>query len=135
MSNEIDEAQAKLDKKEKARKEKNRKKMVKISNEQDHLLDEQKEAALKILKDTTKYEKTIELVRDDSYNAKIFEKILAVEEKIDQLDLIFTQLLSRGKYIGREQEILPWISAVLQIIVQLFHKVNLEAYRIGVLNR
>ena len=83
MSNEIDEAQAKLDKKEKARKEKNRKKIVKISNEEDQLLDEQKEAALKILKDTTKYEKTIELVRDDSYNAKIFEKILAVEEKID----------------------------------------------------
>ena len=83
MSNEIDEAQAKLDRKEKARKEKNRKKFVKISNEEDQLLDEQKEAALKILKDTTKYEKTIELVRDDSYNAKIFEKILAVEEKID----------------------------------------------------
>ena len=135
MSNEIDQAQDRLDKKEKARKDKLKKKIVKISNEEDQLLDEQKEAALKILKDTTKYEKTIELVRDDSYNAKIFEKILAVEEKIDQLDLIFTQLLSRGKYIGREQEILPWISAVLQIIVQLFHKVNLEAYRIGVLNR
>ena len=40
MSNEIDEAQAKLDKKEKARKEKNRKKIVKISNEDDQLLDE-----------------------------------------------------------------------------------------------
>ena len=135
MNSELDKAQEKLDKKEKARKEKFAKKVVKISNEDDQLLDEQKEAAIKILKETSKYEKTIELVRDDSYNAKVFEKILAVEEKIDQLDLIFTQLLSRGKYIGREQEILPWISAVLQIIVQLFHKVNLEAYRIGVLNR
>lgn len=66
------------------------KKIVKISNEDDRLLDEQKEAAIKILKETSKYEKTIELVRDDSYNAKVFEKILAVEEKIDQLDLIFT---------------------------------------------
>jgi hypothetical protein len=53
-------------------------------------LDEQKEAAIKILKETSKYEKTIELVRDDSYNSKVFELILAVEEKIDQLDLIFT---------------------------------------------
>jgi hypothetical protein len=117
MNSDIDKAQEKLDKKEKARKEKFAKKVVKISNEDDQLLDEQKEAAIKILKETSKYEKTIELVRDDSYNAKVFELILAVEEKIDQLDLIFTQLLSRGKYIGREQEILPWISAVLQIIV------------------
>ena len=43
-----------------------------------------------IIKDTTKFEKNIELVRDDSYNAKIFQKIISVEEKIDQLDLIFT---------------------------------------------
>ena len=44
----------------------------------------------------------MELVRDDSYNSAMLEKIVNVEEKIDQLDLIFTQLLSRGKYIGRE---------------------------------
>ena len=94
-----------------------------------------KEAAIKVLKDTGKYEKNVDLVRDDSYNQKLLDQIVRVEEKIDQLDLIFTQLLSRGKYIGREQEILPWISSVLQIIVQMFHKVNLEAYRIGVLNR
>ena len=86
MNSDIDKAQEKLDKKEKARKEKFAKKVVKISNEDDQLLDEQKEAAIKILKETSKYEKTIELVRDDSYNAKVFELILAVEEKIDQLD-------------------------------------------------
>ena len=49
-----------------------------------------KKDPLKIIKDTTKFEKNIELVRDDSYNAKIFQKIIVVEEKIDQLDLIFT---------------------------------------------
>ena len=89
------------------------KKKAKFEGQDDKILDQQKEAALKILKDTTKFEKNIELVRDDSYNAKVFQKIIVVEEKIDQLDLIFTQLLSRGKYIGREQEILPWISSVL----------------------
>ena len=95
----------------------------------------QKEVAIALIQESAIYEKNVELVRDDSYNSALLEKIVNVEEKIDQLDLIFTQLLSRGKYIGREQEILPWISSVLQLIVQLFHKVNLEAFRIGVLNR
>ena len=48
------------------------------------------------------YERNIELVNDDSFNNKLLEKITSVEEKIDQLDLIFTQLLSRGRFIGRE---------------------------------
>ena len=77
----------------------------------------QKEVAIALIQESAIYEKNVELVRDDSYNAKLLEKIVNVEEKIDQLDLIFTQLLSRGKYIGREQEILPWISSVLQLIV------------------
>ena len=42
------------------------------------------------------------MVRDDTYNEKLLEKIANVEEKIDQLDLIFSQLLSRGRFIGRE---------------------------------
>ena len=69
--------------------EKERKKAT-FEGHEDKILDQQKEAALKIIKDTTKFEKNIELVRDDSYNAKIFQKIISVEEKIDQLDLIFT---------------------------------------------
>ena len=56
-------------KEEKARKE------AKFQGHEDKILDQQKEAALKIIKDTTKFEKNIELVRDDSYNAKIFQKI------------------------------------------------------------
>ena len=42
------------------------------------------------------------MVRDDTYNDRLLEKIAEVEEKIDQLDLIFSQLLSRGRFIGRE---------------------------------
>ena len=95
----------------------------------------QKEVAITLIQESAIYEKNVEFVRDDSYNTGLLDKIVNVEEKIDQLDLIFTQLLARGKYIGREQEILPWISSVLQLIVQMFHKVNLEAFRIGVLNR
>jgi len=68
---------------------------------------------LKKLKETSKYEKNVELVRNDTYNEKLLANIDRVEEKIDQLDLIFTQLVVRGRYIGREQEILPWISSVL----------------------
>ena len=102
---------------------------------EDAILDRQKEAAIQIIKDSSKYDGNIELVRDDSYNAQLNEKISNVETKIHQLDMIFTQLVSRGRNIGREQEILQWISSILQVIVQLFHKVNLEAFRIGVLNR
>ena len=68
---------------------------------------------MKKLKETSKYEKNVELVRNDTYNEKLLANIDRVEEKIDQLDLIFTQLVVRGRYIGREQEILPWISSVL----------------------
>ena len=32
------------------------------------MLDMKKEAAIKVLKDTGKYEKNVDLVRDDSYN-------------------------------------------------------------------
>lgn len=55
----------------------------------------------------------MELVKDDAFNEQILNTIERVDEKIDQLDLIFTQLLARGRYIGREQEILPQISPIL----------------------
>ena len=47
--------------------------------------------------------------------------------------MLFTQLQSRGKYIGREQEILPWLSSILQVIIQLFNKLNLECFRLGLI--
>lgn len=51
--------------------EKARKK-AKFEGHEDKILDQQKDAALKVIKDSTKFEKNVELVRDDSYNAKIF---------------------------------------------------------------
>ena len=81
------------------------------------------------------FERSTEMVRDDVYNEKLLYRNSSVESKIDSLDLMFTQLLSRGRFVGREQEVLPRISSVLQLITQLFMKVNLEAFRIGVLNK
>ena len=70
-----------------------------------------------MIKEAGQFEKNTELVRDDAYNDKLLQRISNVELKIDQLDLIFTQLLSRGRFVGREQEVLPKISSVLQLIV------------------
>ncbi len=55
----------------------------KKAREEDALLDMKKEAALKVLKDTAKYEKNVDLVRDDTYNQALLDKIVKVEEKID----------------------------------------------------
>ena len=66
------------------------------------LLEKQKNAALSILKDSAKYERQVELVRDDTFNAGLQAKIEQVDVKIDQLDMLFTQLVNRGKYVGRE---------------------------------
>lgn len=134
---ELAQAQKKMEKKAKKMEKKRIEKMLteEKNKRDDELLKLQQKAAIEIIKEAAVYEKNIELVRDDSYNDKMMTRISSVELKIDQLDLIFTQLLSRGRYVGREQEVLPMISSVLQLIVQLFLKVNLEAFRIGVLNR
>ena len=72
-----------------------------IEEQQLELVNAKKEA-LDSINRARHYEKNVELVRDDSYNRQLLQKISDVEEKIDQLDLIFTQLLSRGRFIGRE---------------------------------
>ena len=43
-----------------------------------------------MLRNASKYEGNVELVRDDSYNNALREKISNVELKIAQLDMIFT---------------------------------------------
>ena len=57
--------------------------MKKHSQKDDEILNQQKEAAISILKESAMYEKTVELVIDDSYNSRLLEKIVQVEEKID----------------------------------------------------
>ena len=106
-----------------------------LAKEEHKMLNAQKDVVIDMIKRAGIYERSTEIVRDDDYNAKLLHRISSVESKIDSLDLMFTQLLSRGRFVGREQEVLPKISSVLQLIVQLFMKVNLEAFRIGVLNK
>ena len=54
------------------------------------LLERQKDVAIAILKDSAIYKQDQELVRDDTYNANLIQKIDSVNLKIDQLDMLFT---------------------------------------------
>ena len=53
------------------------------SKKGEHELEKQKEVALKFLKDAAKYEPTVDLVLDDSYNDDLIRRVDAVELKID----------------------------------------------------
>ena len=77
------------------------------------MLTAQKNVAIDMIKRAGIFERSTEIIRDDDYNAKLLHRISSVESKIDSLDLMFTQLLSRGRFVGREQEVLPKISSVL----------------------
>ena len=46
--------------------------------------------AIEKIKKSSKYDRNVELVRDDTYNSQLIEKIENVDLKIDQLDMLFT---------------------------------------------
>ena len=57
---------------------------------EEEILEQQKDAAIRVLKETTVHKKDVDLVPNDGYNKQLVGKIEKVEEKIDQLDLIFS---------------------------------------------
>lgn len=67
-----------------------KRKKPKRDTREDQILDQQKEAAIAVIKESSKFDRNVDLVRDDSYNNALKIKIDSVELKIDQLDLIFT---------------------------------------------
>lgn len=46
-------------------------------------LDQQKNTAIHMIKKSQLYERNVELVRDDAYNAQLLERIASVDIKID----------------------------------------------------